>query len=63
MGITTLGAAKILGIDAALLRQLVMEGVLQAPDIVFDPETHLCLRFWSEEDLDRAREVLKNIKL
>jgi DNA-binding transcriptional MerR regulator len=63
MKVTTLGAAKLLGITPTRLRLLLREGKIKAPPVTFDSETKSTVRMWSADDIEQARRVLKLIEL
>jgi DNA-binding transcriptional MerR regulator len=63
MKVTTLEAAKLLGIKPTRLRQLLREGKIKAPPIAFDSETKSTARMWSADDIEQARRILKLIEL
>ena len=62
MKVTTLEAAKLLGIRPTRLRQLLREGKIKAPPVTFDSETKLTARMWSDDDIEHARRMLKLIE-
>jgi hypothetical protein len=59
MKVTTIAAAKLLGIKPTQLRLLLRQGKIKAPPIIFDSETNSTGRMWSEDDIEQARKVLE----
>jgi DNA-binding transcriptional MerR regulator len=62
MKVTTIGAAKLLGIKPTQLRLLLREGKIKAPPITFDSKTKSTARMWSDDDIEQARRMLKLIE-
>jgi hypothetical protein len=63
MKVTTLEAAKLLGIKPTQLRLLLRRGKIKAPPIIFDSKTNSTGRMWSDDDIEQARRMLKLIEL
>jgi hypothetical protein len=62
MKVTTIGAAKLLGIKPTRLRLLLRQGKVKAPPIIFDSETNSTGRMWSDDDIEQARRALELIE-
>jgi len=57
--VTTQEVADILGIHISDLRQMMRQGKIAAPPVVFDSKINSTGRMWSKDDIEAVRTALK----